>query len=106
MQQRDDVTRTSAGSRRSSRTATGDQWLPSVDGPVVFAGGSVTDQRSGRMAGDRLPVDRRSPLRRKGVVGSVLLEEGGTVFDVPSFSQVHAGDGLRVVRSPHQSQAP
>src|SRR5664280_3006708 len=41
MQQRDDATRTSAGWRRSSPTTTGDQWLPSVDGPVVFASGSL-----------------------------------------------------------------
>jgi hypothetical protein len=27
----------------------GDQWLPSVDGPVVFASGSVTGHRSSAM---------------------------------------------------------
>src|SRR5664280_1502468 len=58
MQQRDDTTRTSAGWRRSSPTTTGDQWLPSVDGPVVFASGSPYDTEPGSGASGHRSVTR------------------------------------------------
>src|SRR5664280_1178489 len=93
MQQRDDASRTSAGWRRSSPTTTGDQWLPSVDGPVVFASGwrSVTDWypvTESLCASASVRSRARGRRCAPGYVAGMVLEPEPVLVTDPTLTEV------------------